>query len=113
MITATVVAVGAPAVASSDPGRSAADEPQPVIPGSQVSDQVTRVIFDTPQTLGELEKKLKGTEVLQLRYTGDVTGVTQPGPGVDARSAIAELKADTVKEYDAPPLVFMAVLDGE
>ncbi len=85
---------------------------QPVMPSAEVSAQVTKVVFATPQTLDELAAQLAGTTVLQLRYTGDVTGMSQPGPGSSAHKAIAELRADTVAEYQAPPLVFMAILDG-
>lgn len=103
---------GNPAVA--EDGRAAVEDgrPQPVMPGAMVSDQVTRVVFEQPQTLDELTTALDGTNVLQLRYTGDVTGVSQPGLGVPAGKAIAELRADTVREYQAPPLVFMAIIDG-
>lgn len=88
-------------------------KPQPVLPGAQVSPQVTRIVFEQPQTLEELTAKLRGTKVLQLRYTGDVTGVSQPGPGVSAAKAITDLRADTVAEYQAAPLVFMVVVDGK
>lgn len=85
---------------------------QPVMPGAGVSAQVTKIVFATPQTLDELATQLAGTTVLQLRYTGDVTGMSQSGPGSSAHEAIAELRTDTVAEYQAPPLVFMAIVDG-
>ncbi|MGQ0775164.1 MAG: hypothetical protein ACT4NY_12215 [Pseudonocardiales bacterium] len=80
-------------------GRAAVPGPaevgaQPVMPGTHVSPQVSKVVFATPQTLDELAAQLAGTTVLQLRYTGDVTGMSQPGPGSSAHEAIAELRAD-------------------
>lgn len=83
---------------------------KPVAAG--VSALVSQIVFSTPQTLDELEVQLVGTRVLQLRYTGDVTGMLQPGPGINAHEAIAQLREDTTREYQAPPLVFMVIVDG-
>jgi hypothetical protein len=109
---AALVMVGSPAGAQDGPVAAEDTRSTPVMPRATVSDHVTRVIFEQPRTLDELADELAGTEVLQLRYTGDVTGASQPGPGVPAAAAIAELRADTVREYQAPPLVFMVIVDG-
>lgn len=81
--------------------------------GPRVEGQVTRVLFDEPQRLGELTKTLKGLTVLQLRYTGDVGGVSQSGPGASVTKAVKDMRQDTVARWGAEPLVYMAVVDGK
>ncbi|MEV0636990.1 hypothetical protein AB0I77_18925 [Streptomyces sp. NPDC050619] len=81
--------------------------------GPRVSGQVTRLLFKEPRTLDELTDELSGRAVLQLRYTGDVGGVSQSGPGSSVTKAVADLRRDTVARWDAEPLVYMAVLDGK
>ncbi|MFI8998986.1 hypothetical protein [Streptomyces sp. NPDC053542] len=81
--------------------------------GPRVKGQVTRLVFKTPRTLDELRSELSGLTVLQLRYTGDVGGVSQSGPGSSVTEAVKDLRRDTVKRWGAEPLVYMAVVDGK
>ncbi|WP_461144488.1 hypothetical protein [Salinifilum aidingensis] len=106
--------MGATALAS-QPGEDASPnrETSPVTPEAEVSPHVTRIMFEQPQTADELREKLAGSEVLQLRYTGEVSGVSQPGPGVPATQAVDQFERTTTAEYQAAPLVFMAVVDGQ
>lgn len=79
----------------------------------QVQPKVTRLLFAVPQTLDELKISLAGLNPLLLRYTGDIGGGDQPGPGVPADQAIESMRTSVTEEFGVEPLVFLVVVDGE
>lgn len=92
------------------------EEPAPTVTATsipQVQRKVTRLLFTVPQTLDELKVSLAGLNPLLLRYTGDVGGGSQPGPGVPADQAIENMREAVTEEYGVEPLVFLVVVDGE
>lgn len=92
------------------------DEPSPTsvkVTAPQVQPKVTRLLFAVPQTLDELKVSLAGLKPLLLRYTGEVGGGDQPGPGVPADQAIESMRKSVVGQYGVEPLVFLVVMDGE
>lgn len=75
------------------------DEPSPTsvtVTAPQVQPKVTRLLFAVPQTLDELKVSLAGLQPLLLRYTGEIGGGDQPGPGVpaDQLTALAPVLAE-------------------
>jgi len=107
---AAVVAFAVPGVAHPMDGPTAVAIGPP--DESQGPAAVTRLIFRQPRTLDELARELAGRTILQLRYTGDLGGVDQPGPAVDSGTAIENLRASTVRLHGVEPLVFFAIIGG-
>lgn len=94
----------------------AADEPSQTsvtVAAPQVQPKVTRLVFAVPQTLDELKVSLAGLNPLLLRYTGDIGGGDQPGPGVPADQAIESMRKSVMEQFGVEPLVFLVVVDGE
>ncbi|OAH12223.1 hypothetical protein [Streptomyces jeddahensis] len=92
------------------------DEPSPTattLTTPQVQPKVTRLLFAVPQTLDELKVALTGLQPLLLRYTGEIGGGDQPGPGVPADQAIESMRKSVIGEFGVEPLVFLVVVDGE
>lgn len=92
------------------------DEPSPAPVAAtvpQVQPTVTRLLFAVPRTLDELKTSLAGLQPLLLRYTGEIGGGDQPGPGVTADSAVESMRQSVVGQYGVEPLVFLVVVDGE
>lgn len=95
---------------------STAEEQPPTsvtVAAPQVQPKVTRLLFAVPQTLDELNVALAGLNPLLLRYTGDIGGGDQPGPGVPADQAIESMRKSVTEEFGVEPLVFLVVVDGE
>ncbi|MFI2371653.1 hypothetical protein [Streptomyces sp. NPDC018833] len=95
---------------------STAEEQPPTsvtVSAPQVQPKVTRLLFAVPQTLDELKISLDGLNPLLLRYTGDIGGGDQPGPGVPADQAIESMRKSVTAEFGVEPLVFLVVVDGE
>lgn len=112
--TALLAAGGVQAQAQSAEGESErGDRPTSTTTQPGVEGHVTRVLFDEPKTLDEVTRALRGQEVLQLRYTGDVGGASQSGPGSSVDKAVKDLRRDSTARWGAEPLVFMAVVDGK